>query len=75
MIFYMYDLKTYQHQTREFYLDIEKTLPGKIITENDLLVQEIRNAKTHDNIDNFIKQFASLEDGKATKRVVEKLFV
>ena len=76
IIFYMYDLKAYQEDIRGFYIDL-KELPGNIVeNENDLVI-EINNMKNNFKYDEtyreFHDKFNSLEDGKATKRVLEKI--
>lgn len=40
IIFYMYDLKEYQNEIRDFYIDLDE-LPGPIVTEQEELIREI----------------------------------
>lgn len=76
IIFYMYDLKAYQEDIRGFYIDL-KELPGNIVENESDLVKEINNLKNNFSYDEryqkFHDKFNSLEDGKATKRVLEKI--
>ena len=72
----MYDLKAYQEDIRGFYIDL-KELPGNIVENESDLVKEINNLKNNFSYDEryqkFHDKFNSLEDGKATKRVLEKI--
>lgn len=76
IIFYMYDLKEYQEDIRGFYIDL-KELPGNIIENEKDLVKEINKLSEHFEYDErykkFTEKFNSLEDGNATKRVLEKI--
>ncbi len=76
IIFYMYDLKEYQEDIRGFYIDL-KELPGNIIENEKDLVKEINKVADSFEYDEkykkFTEKFNSLEDGKATKRVLEKI--
>lgn len=75
MLFYMYDLEEYAQSIRGFYIDIDE-LPGKIIRTQEQLVNELKNpvlladAKYED----FCRKYNSLEDGNASKRVIDKVF-
>ena len=40
--FYMYDLESYRDELRGFYLDVYKDLPGQIIEDENLLLEEIK---------------------------------
>lgn len=76
ILFYMYDLEDYKSNLRDFYIDL-KELPGPIIEKEKDLVNEIEKTKDF-KIDTKYKKFNSkftyLEDGNASKRVVEKIF-
>lgn len=70
--FYMYDLISYKNELRGFYLDIHKDLPGKVIEEEDKLIDLIKNEKFDFNkLDVFNTIFNNKEDGHATARVVD----
>ena len=75
MIFYMYDLEHYRDESNGFYLDIEETLPGRIIKTEDELIQEIIRISTEFKYDEKYKKFNEtfnyLDDGNASKRVVD----
>lgn len=74
ILFYMYDLEEYRDDIRGFYLDV-KDLPGPIIKNEKDLIKQIKNIKDFYNkkYQLFNKCFNYLDDGKASKRVVEKV--
>ncbi|MEG0410535.1 MAG: CDP-glycerol glycerophosphotransferase family protein [Erysipelotrichaceae bacterium] len=75
MLFYMYDIDTYALDLRGFYFDIHKVLPGKIVTSQDELLNEIPKARLDSNqITLFHQEFNTKEDGNASKRVLKILF-
>lgn len=76
IIFYMYDLEDYKHNLRDFYINLEE-LPGNIVEKETELVKEIektKNFKLDERYKKFNKRFTYLEDGKASERVVNKIF-
>ena len=76
MIFYMYDKELYANDIRGFYLSLDE-LPGPIVTEEDDLIGEIKKARVSDYSDKyerFNKKYNPLDDGNASKRVVDILF-
>ena len=78
MLFYMYDLDEYKNNLRDFYFDLD-ILPGPIVKQEDDLIKEIKNIDNydvtyHDKYIKFNKKFNYLDDGNATKRVVEVIF-
>ncbi|KZE38561.1 CDP-glycerol--glycerophosphate glycerophosphotransferase [Bhargavaea cecembensis] len=75
IVFYMYDLDQYRDQLRGFYFPIEKEAPGPIVRTEEELFDVIRNTEQlqtekSEVYRKFRKTFTSLEDGHATKRVV-----
>ena len=76
IIFYMYDLKQYRDDIRGFYLDI-KELPGNIIEKEEELVKEIKSLSSkfeyNEKYKKFNEKFNYLDDGKASKRIIEKV--
>lgn len=78
MIFFMYDLEHYRDDGNGFYIDIEKELPGKIVKTNEELEKEILRISNEFKYDEKYKKFNEkynyLDDGDATKRVVEEIF-
>lgn len=77
ILFYMYDLKEYRDDIRGFYLETNE-LPGKIIEEEKELIKEIKLITNQFEYTNkykkFNERFNYLDDGQASKRVVEKIF-
>lgn len=76
IIFYMYDLEDYKHNLRDFYIDL-KELPGPIVEKEKDLVKEIektKDFKLNTKYKKFNDRFTYLEDGKASERVVKKIF-
>lgn len=76
--FYMYDLEQYRDKLRGFYLDINKDLPGDIITDELELLKKISNNEEYLNnninkIQEFNKVYNNLQDGECCKRVIEKI--
>lgn len=78
MIFYMYDLDEYANDIRGFYLDINR-LPGPITKTQEELEKNIidmlhGNFVYDEKYEAFNKEFNYLDDGNASKRVIEALF-
>ena len=78
MIFYMYDLKLYKNQLRDFYIDIDE-LPGPITQTQAELESVLENIdkiklKYQDKYKKFNKCFNYLDDGNASLRVIKKIF-
>lgn len=78
MIFYVHDLENYRDKLRGFYFDFESKAPGPLVKTTNELIEAIKDTEASDYpLDRYLndfKDFTKLEDGKATKRVVEKVF-
>ena len=76
MIFYMYDLEHYRDESNGFYMDLNE-LPGKITETEDDLIDEIiridKNFQFNEKYKQFNEKYNYLDDGKASKRVIEKI--
>ena len=77
ILFYMYDLDKYQHQLRDFYIDIEN-LPGPILKTEFSLIDHIKNIDNiekdyHEKYDEFCNTYNYLDDGCATERIVKEV--
>ena len=77
MIFFMYDLEYYENDLRGFYLDL-KELPGDIVKEEAEIVKILNNLETYNKkhknkYEKFNNKFNYLDDGKASKRVLERV--
>ena len=75
IVFYMYDLEEYQHQIRGFYLSTEE-LPGPVVTNEADLLEAIRSRDPvyDEAYAKFNLKYNHLEDGQASRRVIEKVF-
>ncbi len=78
ILFYMYDFDEYKNNMRDFYFDL-KILPGPIVKTEKDLIREINNINNYNNTykvkyDSFNAKFNYLDDGKATKRVLDIIF-
>ena len=72
IIYYMYDFDLYKNEMRGFYIDIDE-LPGAIIKDEDSLINEIKAADSFEYGEKykaFNEKFNYLDDGNASKRVV-----
>ena len=79
ILFYMYDLSKYRDVLRGFYLDIEKEVPGPILLTDDDVIDAILKVddivlEYKEKYNAFYQRFCSLDDGQATKRIVEQVF-
>lgn len=78
MLFYVYDIEEYRDTLRGFYIDFEKEAPGPLIKTTDELINEIKQLEEGfeitENIQAFYEKFCSLEDGRASERVVNRIF-
>lgn len=76
IIYYMYDLDAYKDDIRGFYLKLEE-LPGNIVQTEAELIKEIENVSSNFKYDDKYKEFNRkynyLDDGNASKRVVERI--
>jgi CDP-glycerol glycerophosphotransferase len=78
MFFYVYDIEDYRDNLRGFYFDFEKEAPGPLYTTTEEIITELQKMTAasytlHPNFSAFYERFCSLEDGQASKRVVEAL--
>ncbi|MBR1802658.1 MAG: CDP-glycerol glycerophosphotransferase family protein [Clostridia bacterium] len=75
ILFYMYDLKKYQEELRGFYIDLAE-LPGPIFETEQELIEQIRrvqNFLVDEKYQAFNKKYNYLDDGQASKRVIETI--
>ena len=76
IIFYMYDLEHYRDKSNGFYIDLNE-LPFKITQTQEELEKEITKADMNFKYDERYKKFNErynyLDDGQASRRVVEKM--
>lgn len=79
MIFFVYDLEDYRDNLRGFYFDFERKAPGPLVKTTEELIEEIlrleREGFTPTKVtEAFYEKFCSLEDGRASERVVNRVF-
>ena len=76
IIFHMYDLEHYRDKSNGFYIDVNE-LPGKITKTDEELISEIKRITKEFVYDKkykkFNKRYNYLDDGMASKRVVETI--
>ncbi|GAA1466037.1 CDP-glycerol glycerophosphotransferase family protein [Nocardiopsis exhalans] len=79
MLFFTYDLESYRDNLRGFYFDFEETAPGPLLTRSDdvigalLDIDEVAE-KSSASYRSFVDQFCPLDDGRASARVVDRVF-
>lgn len=78
ILFYTYDLNKYKDELRGFYIDMVNDLPGPLLYNTDEVIQNIENIENvkkyyESKYKEFYQNFCNLDDGNATKRVVEKV--
>lgn len=79
MLFYTYDLESYRDNIRGFYMDFENEAPGPFVKTTDEIISNIKNSRNIERkyvakYSQFYNNYCSLEDGKASERVVNILF-
>ena len=79
ILFYTYDLEEYRDKLRGFYIDFEKDAPGPLCLTEDALYDSMAELdavkETYQGKYNEAKRkFTYLDDGQASKRVIEKFF-
>ncbi|MCO8285499.1 CDP-glycerol glycerophosphotransferase family protein, partial [Tetragenococcus halophilus] len=78
ILFYTYDLAKYKDELRGFYIDVQKDLPGPLLYTSEEVIDRIKNIKSvmyeyEEKYKLFYDQYCALDDGNASKRVVEKV--
>ena len=76
MLFFTYDLESYRDTLRGFYFDFEKEAPGPLLYNTAEVIEAIQNIdqdQFYDSRQNFRKRFCKLENGQASKNVIEKI--
>ena len=79
ILFYTYDLDKYENQLRGFYMDIRTEVPGPLLKTTEEVIDAVRNIdeiekEYAEKYDEFYERFCSLEDGNASKRIVERVW-
>ena len=77
IVYYMYDFEEYRDELRGFYLSLDE-LPGPIVKTIEDLITQVKFLSHSFNFDEkymaFNKKFNYLDDGKASDRVIERIF-
>lgn len=75
IIFYVFDIEEYRDKLRGFYFNFEKEAPGPLVKTTEQLINVIKRIETdktyNKKLEIFRNKFCYLEDGNASKRVVE----
>ncbi|MCY7961985.1 CDP-glycerol glycerophosphotransferase family protein [Bacillus inaquosorum] len=78
IIFFVYDLPIYRDAIRGFYFNFQKEAPGYIVETKEELISQIKsilnNPTLNSNYDTYYNLFCKLEDGQASKRVINRIF-
>lgn len=79
ILFFTYDLDKYSKMLRGFYLDITSEVPGPLLYSTDEVIDAINNineikTRYHDKYEEFYERFCSIDDGNASKRIVEEIW-
>ena len=76
MLFFVYDIEEYRDHLRGFYFDFESKAPGPLVKTNEEIITEIEAIENGEFVfdEVFYNKFCYLEDGNASKRVVEEIF-
>jgi CDP-glycerol glycerophosphotransferase len=79
MIFFVPDLQRYR-EMRGWLFDFAPTAPGPLLDERSDVVRELRDldgvrARHAEQYARFREDFLSLEDGRASERLVDEVFV
>ena len=79
ILYYTYDLDKYENVLRGFYIDIRNEVPGPLLETTDEVIDAIRNIdqlkeEYKEKYDQFYERFCSIDDGNASKRIVEKVW-
>jgi CDP-glycerol glycerophosphotransferase len=78
MLFFTYDLEHYRDRLRGFYFDFEAEAPGPLLATSDEIIEAIRDvdavaARYQDTYQAFAARACDLDDGSATRRVVDRM--
>lgn len=78
IMFYCYDLEHYEQNLRGFYFP-SSDLPGQIMAEEGEVIEQMQQfdeyrSRYQEDIDRFAERFAHLDDGQASRRVIDAVF-
>lgn len=77
IIFFAYDIDDYRDSLRGFYFDFEGEAPGPIVKTTKEVIHVIKDLSWredyHEKEEAFYKKFNHIDDGNASKRVLERV--
>jgi len=78
ILYYTYDLDKYENVLRGFYIDIHSEVPGPLLKTTDEVIDSIKNIDSikeeyQEKYDAFYERFCSIEDGNASKRIIDEI--
>ncbi len=79
ILLFTYDLERYRDEMRGFYFDFEREAPGPLLGTNEDVIAALGDldpvsAAHRETYEAFRRRFCSLEDGRASERVIEAVF-
>ncbi|UYG93851.1 CDP-glycerol glycerophosphotransferase family protein [Cytobacillus firmus] len=79
LLFFTYDLEQYKNDIRGFYMDFEEEAPGPFLFNTDDITNAVKNIhlvkeEYKPKYSAFRDKYCPLEDGNASKRVVDRFF-
>jgi CDP-glycerol glycerophosphotransferase len=79
VLFFTYDLETYRDVLRGFYFDFVTDAPGPLLRTSEEVIEALADidgvqAAYAERYDDFRHRFTALEDGKASARVIDRVF-
>jgi CDP-glycerol glycerophosphotransferase len=73
IVLYAYDLEAFRDHVRGLYVDLEALAPGPIVRTGEELAEALR-APAAPAYEEFAATFCEFDDGRATERVVNRVF-
>ncbi|WP_067796554.1 bifunctional glycosyltransferase/CDP-glycerol:glycerophosphate glycerophosphotransferase [Actinomadura formosensis] len=78
MLFFTYDLEHYRDELRGFYFHFEREAPGPLLKNSDEVIGALRSIDEVERAyavpyKRFIRRFCELDDGKAARRVADRI--
>ncbi|WZY00276.1 CDP-glycerol:glycerophosphate glycerophosphotransferase [Bacillus sp. FSL W7-1360] len=79
IVFYTYDLDKYRDDLRGFYIDFAVEAPGPLLETSEQVMDALENiesvsAEFEQKRDDFYNQYCHLDNGQASRHVVERVF-
>ncbi|WRP06369.1 CDP-glycerol glycerophosphotransferase family protein [Rossellomorea aquimaris] len=79
ILYYTYDFEEYKNDIRGFYMDFQQEAPGPFLYNTEDIINSVKNIdeisrQYQEKYTAFRNKFCSLEDGQASKRIVDRFF-